>query len=69
MFHCLFMVRVSPHEMFQKTMLSKIATIFLSGVVAPEDPLQFEVMPCLALALLVKLVALTNFSKMTSVAH
>lgn len=39
MFHCLFMVRVSPREMFQKTMLSKTATIFLSGVVAPEDSL------------------------------
>ena len=55
--------------MFQKTMLSKIGTIFLSGVVAPEDFLLFEVMPFLALALLVKLGALTNFSKMTLMSH
>lgn len=64
-----FGARFSPYEMFQKTTLSKIGTIFLSGVVAPEDILQFEVMPFLALALLVKLGALTNFSKMTLMSH
>lgn len=58
------MVRVSPHEMFQKTVLSKIATIFLSGVVASDNSLEFKVMPCLALALLGKLGALTSFSKL-----
>lgn len=57
------MVRVPPHDMFPKTMLSKIATIFLSGVAAPDNFLQFEVMPYLGLALLVKLGALTNFPK------
>lgn len=57
------MVRVPPHDMFPKTTLSKIATIFLSGVAAPDNFLQFEVMPYLALALLAKLGALTNFSK------